>query len=412
MNTFSTVSRGTRNQRGFTLIELMVSMAIFLVISSVAFRLFKVQESSASVLRDQVGLNLALRNSVTQLQLDVSNAGSGYFQAVNNPSWPVGVTISNKVVASGSSCYNSSSATYGPNCFDQLNVIAAADPTTYPPVKVTDSSGGNSPTANCSDTSTGVAYTQAAALVVNGVTTTWSLANTAAEFKTGDQVLFVNSTGSVLTSAVLTANGSVSGSAVQLTFNPTNADGSNSVANDPLDITACDGNSPCTDDGKLGVQFCGADYVIKLAPISYLVCAGPGSPSPCDQSSSSPDIQDPKLERVINGVASPVMEQVIGFRVGATIYNATSDNSTDSYQYDSACYTTTPDPTNPCAYSGTATDVSYNFTLVRSVRASIIARTTPNWNANYTYRNTFDGGPYQVQGMAVVVNPRNMSMND
>lgn len=411
MKTIVVNSRRRRFVKGFTLIELMVSMAIFLVISSAAFRLFRLQQNSASVLRDQVALNLSLRNAVTQLQLDVANAGSGYFQGINIPSWPVGVTISNKVIASGSSCYSSSTGAYGPTCFDQINVIAAATPSTYPPVLLTDSTGGTSPTANCSDTSTGFAYTQAA--VVNG--TAWTLAATAAEFKKNDQLLLVNSTGSQLTSVVLTADGSVSGSAVKLTFNATNSDGSNTVANDPLDITACDGKSPCTaagSSGSLGVQFCAADYAIKLAPISYIVCAGAGSPAPCDQSSTSPDIQDPKLERVVNNVATPIMDQVIGFRIGATIYNATNDNSTDSYQYNSACYTTTPDPTNPCGSSGTASDVSYNFTLVRSVRASIIARTTPNWNANYTYRNTFDQGPYQVQGMAVVVNPRNMSMND
>jgi hypothetical protein len=114
------------------------------------------------------------------------------------------------------------------------------------------------------------------------------------------------------------------------------------------------------------------------------------------------------MVRVQNGAQSVVMEQVVGFKIGATIFNSTKNDSTGSYQYNSACYSTTPDPTNPC----TNVDVPYNFTVVRSVRASIIARTTPNLNATYTYRNTFDNGPYQVQGMAVVVNPRNMSMND
>jgi hypothetical protein len=28
------------------------------------------------------------------------------------------------------------------------------------------------------------------------------------------------------------------------------------------------------------------------------------------------------------------------------------------------------------------------------------------------FKNAFDNGHYQVQGIAVVVNPRNMSMND
>jgi len=401
MKTSTRTSGRSRHEKGFTLIELMVSMAIFLVISAAAFRLFSLQQSSASMLRDQVGLNLGLRNALTQLELDISNAGSGYFQGLNIPGWPVGVTISNNVIASGSTCYSTTTSSYTSTCFDRINVITAADPTTYPPVNATDSTGGTSPTANCTNTNSGIAYTQAA----SGL----NLTNTAKEFKSGDQVLFVDSTGTFLTSVVLTANGAVSGSAVKLVFNATNSDGSNSVANDPLDITACDGNTPCTAAGKLGTQFCGNDWIIKLAPISYFVCAGPGSSSSCtDTSSSSPDIANPKLVRLQNGSLSVVMEQVVGFKVGATIFNATKDNSTDSYQYNSACYSTNPDPTNPC----TNVDVPYNFTVVRSVRASIIARTTPNLNATYTYRNSFDNGPYQVQGMAVVVNPRNMSMND
>jgi len=36
----------------------------------------------------------------------------------------------------------------------------------------------------------------------------------------------------------------------------------------------------------------------------------------------------------------------------------------------------------------------------------------PNYNASYKFRNTYNQQPYQIQGMAVVVNPRNMSMND
>jgi len=49
---------------------------------------------------------------------------------------------------------------------------------------------------------------------------------------------------------------------------------------------------------------------------------------------------------------------------------------------------------------------------VRSVRISLIGRTAPNYSKAYTFRNTFNSQPYQIQGMTVVVNPRNMSMND
>ena len=422
----------SRVQRGFTLIELMVAMAIFLLISAVAFRLFSLQQNSASVLRDQVALNLALRNAVAQLQLDISNAGSGYFQNVNVASWPVGVSIINNFVTTGSSCYDNVKGTYGSNCFDKINVIAAADPAKFPPMNVTDTSGSTGP-GNCSDTKNGIAY--GVPTTVSGLT----LANAAKLFRKNDQLLLLTGNGLKITTVVLTSDAVVEpvvGKSVKLSFNATKeytvgankAEGYNDQTYDPLDITTCLGNAPCslaTGDplanptDKLTNSFCGTDWIIKLAPITYIVCAGPGSPAPCDQSSSSPDIQDPKLTRLqtvfdSNNVpstnSSVVMDQIIGFKLGATIYNSAKQTSTDTYQYSSACYSTTPDPTDPCKVGNI--DVPYNFSLVRSVRASIIARTPPNWNATYTYRNTFDQGPYQVQGMSVVVSPRNMSMND
>jgi hypothetical protein len=207
-----------------------------------------------------------------------------------------------------------------------------------------------------------------------------TLAQTAGLFSQGDQVLFLTSTGLQYTTAVLTQAPAVSGNAVKFTFNATNTNGTNSLANDPLDITACDGNqSSCTAGGKLGVQFCGGDWILKLAPISYQV--------------NSSNSADPILTRTQNGVTSTVMEQVIGFKIGATIWNGNTDTESANYYYAASTYT---DP--------------YNFTLVRSLRISLIGRTAPN--PNLPFRNNFDNGPYQVQGMAVVINPRNMSMND
>ena len=197
----------------------------------------------------------------------------------------------------------------------------------------------------------------------------------------------MNSTGSKITSAVLTTNAHVSGPAVQLTFNPTNANGSNSLANDPLNITACDGQEPCSAGSKLGVQFCDGDWVLKLAPITYQV------------DSSVPS--DPKLVRTQSGTTATVMEQIIGFKVGAAIWNASTSTMATQYNYDASTYT-----------NQTADDEAYNFTLVRSVRISLIGRTVPQSVPGSGFRNAFDQGPYQVQGTAVVVNPRNMSMND
>jgi len=378
--------------QGFTLVELLVASAVFLLVAGAAFTLFAKQELSSEIVQGQVGLNIALRNSATQLQIDLANAGSGYFQGLNVPSWPVGVTIVNNWVTPGTSCYNSTTQTYGTSCFDTVNIIAAANPTTYPPTHATDSTGAAG-VGNCSNTNSGIAYGQAA----SGLT----LAATAAKFSSGDQLLFLTSTGNYITSVVLTGAPTVVGSAVKFAFNATldqtvsgiNYKGYNTLAHDPLDITACDGLSTCSTaaqgqpGSKLGEQFCGTDWILKLAPITYQV----------DLSTPS----NPKLTRTQSGSTTTVMEQVIGFKVGAAIWNATSGTDATSYNYQASSYTNV-----------TANDMAYNFTLVRSVRVSLIGRTTPSTDPNYKFRNAFDNGAYQVQGTAIVVNPRDMSMND
>ena len=137
-----------------------------------------------------------------------------------------------------------------------------------------------------------------------------------------------------------------SGSTVQFSFNSTRADGTNTLANDPLDITACDNNT-CPTPNNFGSQFCGGDWVIKLAPISYQVDA------------SNP--ANPKLSRTQNGTTSVVTEQLIGFKVGATIWNNTTATVSTQYNYDASTY-----------MNNTANDQAWNFTLVRSVRISVI----------------------------------------
>jgi len=402
---------------GFTLVELLVASAVFIVISVAAFTLFAKQQLSSEVVQGQAGLNLALRNAATQLQVDLANAGSYYYQGANVPGWPIGVSIINNVPAAGTSCYTASTNTYGANCFDQLNVIAAADPSSYPAINATiNTTGGNTP-SDCSDTShdygggVGNAWGQAApasAYFPSGL----SLANTAAKFKSGDQLLFVDSTGSFITTVVLTADAAVDPGlkAVKFVFKKTNTDGTNpySATNpqDPLHITDCMGQvSPCTVNNKLQTQFCGDDWIMKLAPITYQV----------DTSNSA----DPVLTRTVgNGSPVTVMEQVIGFKVGAAIWN-------ESYGTDSDDTTCSPNSTLVCPFNFNAStywntstgwpttpDMRYNYSLVRAVRVSLIGRTTPNNDPNYKFRNAFDNGPYQVQGTAVVVNPRNLSMND
>ena len=376
---------GPRN-RGFSLIELLVAMAIFLLVSASGLILFSRQQTSANQQQGLVGLNIGIRNVISQLQLDLANAGTGYYVGANIPSWPIGVTIVNNVPPAGTSCYNATTNTYTTNCFDQINILTAANSTaTTPPINATDSSGASG-MSNCSNTSSGVAYGQAAAGL--------SLLATAGNYSQGNQLLFLNSKGSKMTAVILTQAPVVAGLAIQFTFNATNGNGTNTgvnwQTNDPLDIAACSGNS-CPTPNSFGYQFCGGDWILKLAPISYYV------------STSNPN--DLQLMRKQAGNTVAVMDQVIGFKVGATIWNSITDTLRTQYNYDASTYNV--NNSSPPPY-----DSAYMFSLVRSVRASLIARTQPSTDPSFTFRNPFDGGPYVVQGASVVVNPRNLSMND
>jgi type II secretory pathway pseudopilin PulG len=386
-------------RNGFSLLELIVAMGIFMLISGVALTLFRDQQIASQGLTGQVGLNLSLRNTVAQMQMDLANAGSGYFPGVNMPSWPVGVTLQNNVVQNGQSCYTAGTFTYGPTCFDQINIITAD--ATNPPVNTTNSSGLAVPALSyCSYTDTGVAYSQAAP----GLT----LAQTAANYKRGDQLLFLNAGGTLITTVVLTHRAQVVGNAVKFQFNATDQNGLNTVGNDPLNITTCDGTRPCSlcfnagdpncsnpdNTSRTTKTFCASDWILKLAPIIYQV--------------NSADPTNPVLTRQVgvNGNPETVMEQVIGLKAGASIWNgANTFADQGQYVYDASTYTN-----NPNNLGGN--NMAYNFSLVRSVRISVIGRTVPDFRGTYKYRNGFDNGPYQVQGIAVVVNPRNMSMND
>jgi type II secretory pathway pseudopilin PulG len=394
----------------------MVAMAIFLLVSASVFILFSQQQTNANQQQGLVGLNIGIRNAMAQLQLDLANAGSANYAGYNIPTWPIGVTIVNNVTPPGTSCYNATTGTYGTNCFDQLNILMP-DPNA-PLILVTSPTGG---TTNCPSTyvtggGPAVAYGQAAS--------GQQPATTAGYFHQGDQLLFLKSDGSEMTTVVLTQDAAAYPSnqpvAVQFTFNPTNSDGSNStstnfnigsttVANDPLDITAC-GGYPCpTHDtihgpappAYLGCSFCGSDWIFKLAPIIYYVDA------------SNP--KDPQLMRQ-QGTNNPVpvMDQVIGFKVGAAIWNSANDNYTwgsSYYFYDASQYNinTAVDPTTGIAQSP---DSPYLFPFIRSVRVSLIGRTQPSIDPSFTFRNAFDGGPYMVQGASVIVSPRNLSVKD
>lgn len=354
---------------GFSLVELLVATAILLVISAAALSLFTSHLPLFSEQQNQAGLNISMRNAVSQMQLDVANAGSGYYQGINIPDFPIGVTIVNNVATSSTPCNTSSTFTYGTNCFDQLNVIAID--TSTPPAHPTDSTG-----TTCVSTTSSTIFASPI-----GATTPAQLA---ADFHSGDEVLLVSATGSQIASAVLTQDGSVAGGKVKLQHN---GSGANGTFTDPAGISTNANN-------KLGTNFCGTDWVLKMNAITYKV----------DTSTAS----DPKLvrEQPSGNTASDVVlaEQIVGYKVGAILWNncvttCTSDDES-TYNYDASTYVS----------GGNAQ--SYNYSLIRSVQIEFIGRTTPNYAPTYVFRNGFDSGPYQIESSSTVLNPRNLSMNN
>jgi hypothetical protein len=346
----------------------MVAMTVFLIIGGATFGLFQQHAKLFNDQQSQVGLNISMRNALSQMESDIVNAGTGYYLTVARATWPVGITISNS--AAGAGCYDAATFTYQATCFDTLNVLTTDSAT--PPAQPDNGAG-----TGCTDTTTTSLFVTPPALpVVNPATSAaWTATDYAKQFKTGDQLLFVG-TGGNFNSAVLTNPGAVAGGEVSLLHVATSGAGlANSTGTDPLKITT-------HDDPNLATSFCQAtDWVVKLAaPITYTV--------------NAVDPTDPQLTRTQGGAPVVVAEQIIGFKVGASTYVAGTSTSTVAYNYDSSTYTPQP----------------FDYNSIRSVRVSLIGRTPPN--LGNPFRNTFDQGPYKIQSMSVVVNPRNLSMND
>jgi prepilin-type N-terminal cleavage/methylation domain-containing protein len=361
-------------QRGFTILELLIATVVFLVVAGAALTLFNTEQPLLNRQQNFAALNIAMRNSVAQMQLDVVNAGTGYYPGTNISDWPVGVTITNQNPSTA--CNTSSTYTYSSTCFDTLNIIAT-DPNT-PAAHPDNGTFITSPTSgDCVATTASPMYVYPP----SGTTA----ATLASDYHNGDELLMVDADNQLMTTIMLsglsgtggTASTYTSGSTtgVKLTFNVTNSNGTNSSTNDPLGITT-------VLNSKLGTSFCSNDWILRLAPITYWI----------DTSTAS----NPKLTRTQSGSASVLAEQVIGFKVGAIAWNATDDNTLYSYNASAA---------SPVGYSS-------DWWLIRSVQVALIGRTTPNPGSTFTYRNGFDGGPYQIESEIATINPRNMSMNN
>ncbi len=347
---------------GFTLLELMVSLGIFLIVSGAAFSLFSSHAPLYSRQQNLAGLNVTLRNAITQMQLDIVNAGNGYYPGADVPSWPIGLTVKNNPPSG--TCYDPAAHTYSNACFDALNVIAVDPniPPTHP----------DPPGQSCVSTDT-------SSILFVDVPPSWtgSASSFASSFHDGDQLLLIKSDGSQMATTILTKDGSLSGTKVQLQHNPTGTSGA-----DPFGVTTYAATYGASDpySNKLGNQFCQGDWMLKISWVTYSVDAT--------------DPTNPKLMRQTSGAAPEVVaEQVIGFKVGATLWSSTG--SGDIYDFKNYNYT------------------DYDPSQIRSLIVSVIARSDPRQPGNdLSYRNSFDGGNYQIQSMSVVINPRNLSMND
>lgn len=328
----------------------MVAVGVFLVVSGVSFTLFSRHQALLAKGQALSGLNTGLRSALAQIQTDLINGGAGMIMGPSLPNAPIGVAIFNNT---GTSCQDTTNFTYADTCFDKLWVVLPDS--TFPlmhPTAVFDTSSGGSITVTPQSSSTST-------------------------IPVGTQVIFLkNSTsGAHFTTALLSAATTFNGvNTVTLNYTTTQSGGTNgSTSNDPTGMTVNVGSSEVAN--VLTDDFDTPDWIIAIAPVEYYVDAT--------------NTADPRLMRQRGNAASDlVLDQVIGFKVGAT-YSGSSDAAL--YHYALA-------------------DYGPDFSLIRSVRVTLLTRTVPNTSLGFT--NPFDGGPYQVIGSSVVVNPRNLSAVD
>jgi prepilin-type N-terminal cleavage/methylation domain-containing protein len=379
---FSRIHVQRRQQSGFSLVELMVAMGIFLIIGSAAVSLVNQHTKLFDTTQNQAVLNVTLRNAAAQLQMEVVNAGSGYSAVNAMPFWPVGMTIT-KAPTGIAPCQ--AIATYTAGCFDSLTLITA-DSSMPAATPYADTSGVVP--ANTVDTANADIF-----LRFPDNPTAATAAARAATFQVGDEILlvqggtdFINQNGqpsmtvAVITAplpAVVTAAGI---NYVHLTHTTTgtvvcptkgNANVGGIPPQDPLgiyDIAECD---------RFTNTFTpGTDYVIRLTSTKYSV-------------DTVTTAGDPMLVRTTSAGAKDVIaEQIIGFKVNGW------SNNTQTYSNDPATYNS-------------------DWSSIRSVQIQVVARAAPNSdvNAKGNHHNTYDQGQYQVQGVSFVINPRNLNTN-
>jgi prepilin-type N-terminal cleavage/methylation domain-containing protein len=350
-----------RALKGFSLIELMVAMGVFLIVGGAVIALVRKHVPLFNTAQNQAGLNVTLRNAVAQLQMEVVNAGSSYSATSPMPFWPIGATIQPAATAGCSATRN-----YVTSCFDQFSLIDA-DPN-FPALAPGDITG-----KVLIDTSaTGTIFLTAPGSPTNATTaqyTTW-----AALLPAGTPIMLVQGGTDMpagqprITVTVVQAPGAIqNGNSIQVPIASPSATGAPTA--DPMGLY--DAGEAARFTSTFNPQY---DYAIKLNATQYKV--------------DGTDITNPKLVRLSpTGAQDVIAEQVVGFTVSAW------SSSTQSY-------------------TNKPSDYASDWASIRSLNIQLIARTPPNSDQSITnFQNTYDQGPYQVQGVSVVINPRNLNTN-
>lgn len=354
---------------GFSLLELLVAMGVFLTICGAALTLLRQHTPLFTKQQNQAYLNGSMRQALSQLQIDVVNAGSDFTANPNVPLPVLGMTIDPP--PAGAVCYDPVAKTYGAGCFDTLHIITLDPNPVY---------------ANTTGSATSTVSTTSSTLFVDPVAPT-TPDQLAAQFNPGDAILVIqvdqNSNITAMTQTFLTCSGNAAQSQpnqaeVKLQHNPT---GPSCANNPPLFANE--------DNNKLGTTFTGGSWVIKLGPaITYGVDV-------------TTDPTNPRLYRQIgNGPKDMISDQIVGFKIGAALNQPPAGCPVTQYYFLAAGNLVCPQS------SPTAT---MDFTQIRALKVSLIGRTATDLNSQ---QNTFDGGRYGIESNSVVIYPRNLANND
>ncbi len=411
-------------------------MAVFVVVAGTAFSLFGKHEEYALRQEGLSGVNIGLRNAMSQMQMDLSGAGQNLLANVQTSAvapFSVGVIVQNNVPGVAGACAPNGTTWAYPvpsACYDGITIIkpkpcVAAGGSFAPVLVIDDPSNGE----NLAVSSTMFANDP------NNPSQSTTLNNDSGCFANGDEVLVLqpNNTANpptcgssaesnyCMTVVTLTKDAQVSGNKIQIQHNPTGAIGQavncpGPSCTDPLGLVYNSASGTGTNfSNALGPNFSNGAFIVDLGTggndISYAVQINPSDPT------------DPQLLRCSGTLATCVAgngqvmtDQVVGFKVGAALWGAQQGNGvTDvaSYFYNSANYCNGGIQGANCDATPPPNNDPYDFSLIRSIRVSLVARTKPQADPTLNnFKNGFDNGPYLVQQASVAVDIRNMSIND